>query len=216
MENNNMSIFNKIFAWLGVGLILSFGIGYYLSNNVHIVADLLSGTSYYAVIITPLALAFIFKIFINKLPAPILYILYAVFASIIGITFATVFLIYEMSSIISIFLLTSLIFIAMAIYGYVTKKDLTSIGRILMIALIVIIIFSLINMFIFQSSTFELVISAISALVFTGFIAYDIQKIKLLIGTMEEEKLQIYGAFELYLDFINLFLDLLRLFGRRN
>ncbi len=214
MKNNNVDIFNKVFMWLALGLIVSFGVGYYISTSEELLYTLLVDIGILPLAISTLVIAFVFKLFINKLPTQVLYILYIVFSGIIGITIASVFVLYELSSIISIFLLTSLIFVVMAVYGYTTKKDLTGFGSMLMIALLVVIIFSLISYFFLQSETINIIISAVSALIFTGFIAYDIQKIKNLVNEFEENKLVIYGAFELYLDFINLFLDLIRLFGK--
>ncbi len=216
MENKVVEIFNKVFLWMGIGLLISFGIGYYLSQDIELMLSLVGDYSVYTIALAPLVLAFVFKIFINKLPTPVLYVLYIAFAAIIGVTFGSIFIVYELSSIISIFLLTSLIFGVMASYGYITKKDLTSFGKILLIGLIIIIVFSLVNIFIIKSEMIDVIITAVSALIFIGFIAYDVQKIKKLIGQMEDKKLQIYGAFELYIDFVNLFLDLIRLLGKKN
>ncbi len=211
---NNYDIFNKIFLWLAIGLLISFGAGYYISNDAELAYKLLVDIGTLPIIIAMLVTAFAFKLLINKLPTQILYILYLVYSSIIGITFSSIFLTYEMSSIISIFLLTSAIFVVMAIIGYKTKKDLTGLGNMLSISLLIIIVFSLVSYFFLESETINIIITAASALIFTGFISYDMQKIKNQISRMEDNKLVIYGAFELYIDFINLFLDLIRLFGK--
>ena len=116
-----------------------------------------------------------------------------------------------------VFLITAIIFGIFAFIGYVTKIDLTKIGTYLIMALIAIIICSIINIFI-NSNTFEFILSIISIIIFVGFTAYDVQKIQRMsnYNLIPEENLAIYGALELYLDFINLFIDLLRIFGKNN
>ena len=212
LDNN---LFNKIFLWIGIGLLISFGTGYYLSTNIILLEKLLIDVGLIWILIITVALTFVFKFFLLKLPKEVLYILYIAFALIFGVTIASVFIIYEVESIIQIFLVTSIIFIIMTIYGSVTKKDLSSFGKILMFGLLGVIIFSILNIFIFKSEMFDVILTSFSALIFIIFIAYDIQKIKRLMVSIPEDRLVIYGAFELYLDFINVFLDLIRLFGRR-
>ena len=214
MEKTN-SIFNKIYLWLGFGLLVTFLTGYYLSENIQLLGSIINGNNIFIFMIITLGITFLFKLLIKKLPVSVLRILYITFSILLGVTFGSVFYIYELSSIISTFLMTSFIFVGMAIYGHVTKNDLSGFGKILTFSLLGIIIFSLLNFFIFKSSLFVLGLSAISALIFTLFIAYDIQKIKSLLYSLPQDKTVIYGAFELYLDFINLFLDLIRLFGKR-
>ena len=111
-----------------------------------------------------------------------------------------------------VFLVTAILFLIFAIIGKTTKVDLTKISTILLMALLGVIVCTIINIFL-QNSTFDMILSGISVLIFLGFIAYDIQKIKRLDGWVNEENLAVIGAFELYLDFINIFLDLLNLFG---
>ncbi len=207
-------VFNKIFLWLGIGLIISFVMGYYLSNNIEILETYVYGIGLLPITIATLVIAFLFKLLLLKLPTPIMYVLYILFSSLIGFTIASIFIYYELSSIISMLMLTAIIFMAMALYGYLTKKDLLSFGKMLMFGLLIVIIFSVINIFI-GNETFEVIITAVSALIFVGFIGYDIQKIKSMYNEIDDSKLVIYGAFELYLDFINLFLDLIRLFGKQ-
>ena len=118
-----------------------------------------------------------------------------------------------MSSIIFIFLITALVFLIFALIGYFTKINLTKLGTILFMGLIGILIASIINIFV-QSQTFDLILVIIGIIVFIGYIAYDINKVKRLEGQIDEDKLSIIGALELYLDFINLFIRLLQLFGK--
>ena len=130
-----------------------------------------------------------------------------------GLTFSSIFLTFKMSSIIFIFLITALVFLIFALIGYFTKINLTKLGTILFMGLIGILIASIINIFV-QSQTFDLILVIIGIIVFIGYIAYDINKVKRLEGQIDEDKLSIIGALELYLDFINLFIRLLQLFGK--
>ena len=142
--------------------------------------------------------------------AKISYLLYTFFS---GLTFASLFVVYKLESIILVFAVTAILFLVFALIGQFTKLDLSKIGTYLVMMLIGIILCTIVNLFL-QNSTFDIVISAISIIVFLGFIAYDIQKLKRLNGFITEDNLAIIGAFELYLDFINIFIDLLRLFGK--
>jgi len=136
---------------------------------------------------------------------------------LMGVTMSCIFLAYTQSSIASTFFITAGTFAVMSVYGFTTKKDLTSIGGLLIMALVGLIIASLVNYFL-KSSMFDLIISCIGVLIFVGLTAYDTQKIKALMNqenTEENQKMAIIGSLMLYLDFINLFLFLLRIFGRR-
>ena len=149
----------------------------------------------------------------NALTAMLLFILYAFMT---GLTLSVIFLVYQLGSIVTIFGVTALIFGAMSLYGYQTKRDLTGIGTMAIFGLFGIVIAGLVNLF-FQSSLANFIISAIGVVVFIGLTAYDTQKIKSMNiigneGTDEDRKEAIIGALTLYLDFINLFLDLLSLF----
>lgn len=147
----------------------------------------------------------------NPITAKICYIVYCI---ITGLTFGTIFVFYKMASIVLVFAITALMFALLALYGYFTKKDITKIGRILFVSLIGVIIISIINIFL-GNSMLELGISILSIFIFMGYIAYDIQKVKYLMNSLGEEKVAIYGAFQLYLDFINLFIRLLEIFGKK-
>ena len=122
---------------------------------------------------------------------------------------------YDLTSIISVFAITSVLFLVFAIYGYTTKRDLSSIGTFLFMGLLGIIICSIVGIF-FHSETFDIIINIIGVVIFLGYTAYDINKINTLTNYIEEDKVAVYGAFELFLDFINIFLYLLELFGDNN
>ena len=145
-------------------------------------------------------------------------ILYTVYSYLTGATLGIIFLAYTGQSVAAVFLMTAGMFGVMSVYGLVTKRDLSGMGSILMMGLVGIIIAGLVNIFLLHSSGLEFIISIVGVLIFTGLTAYDVQKIKerVAIATTDNTlTLALFGGFELYLDFINLFLKLLRLFGKR-
>lgn len=211
MESN---VYSKMFLWLFIGLFITFGAGYYLSTNINLLY-MIANIGIIPIIIIELAIAFILGIFVQKLPIWLMKVLYIIYTALTGITFGIIFIAYEVSSIISIFAITSLIFGIMSFYGYITKKDLSNWGSILLFMLLGLIVGELLNVFIFKLPTADVMFSAFGVIVFTMYIAYDINTVKLLLPSMGEEKAGIFGAFQLYLDFINLFIKLLELFGKR-
>ena len=208
----NNQIYKKAFIWLFIGLMISFVGGYYLSLNENLALKLVSFGAL-PILVVELIIAFLMGLRIQKMQPITAKIFYIVFSITTGITLSTIFLIYKMSSLIFIFLITAIIFAILAFYGYITKRDLSKFGVIITIALIVVIITSLLNMFIFKSGTTNTIISAVSVLIFCGYIAYDMNKVKQLYPVLGEEKTPVFLAFQLYLDFINLFISLLELFG---
>jgi FtsH-binding integral membrane protein len=173
----------------------------------------------WVVMFAPLGLVFVMSGLVNKMSSTMLLATFLIFSMVMGISFSYIFLIYSVGSIVNVFFITSAVFGVMAVAGYTTKTDLTKLGSILMIGLIGIIIASVVNMFL-GSSTMDYIISIIGVVVFTGLTAYDVQKLKgmgeqVATGTETAQKMALMGALSLYLDFINLFLMLLRLFGGR-
>ncbi len=145
-------------------------------------------------------------------------ILFTLYSYLTGATLGIIFWAYQLASVGAIFLMTAAMFGIMAVYGLVTKKDLSSIGNICMMGIIGIIIASLVNIFLLKSGVFDLIVSVSGVAIFVGLTAYDVQKIKRRVYYATDENvacLALWGAFGLYLDFINLFLRLLRLFGKR-
>ena len=205
-------IFNKIFMWLGVGLFLSFGVAFFTSQNESLIVGVF-GKYFLWLLLLELGLAFVLSIFVRKLSRNVLTILYVLYCIVTGFTLSSVFIVYKLNSIVVIFLVTSLLFGGLSLYGYKTNKDITKIGTILFFGLIAVILASFINIFL-KSSALDIVATIVSILVFVGYIAYDTHVIKNKLYEIDEDKLEIYGAFQFYLDFINLFLDLLRLFGK--
>lgn len=204
-------LFSRVFSWLAAGLFISFAVAFYCSTNENAVRSIFS-SNYIIFTVIELILAFVLGLFIRKLSKNATIFLYIAYCITTGITLSSIFLVYKLTSIVYIFLITSLIFIALAIYGYKTEKDITKLGNILFFGLIGIIVITLINIFL-KNSSLDLGISIIAVIVFTLYIAYDVNLIKNRLSYIEEDKLAVYGAFQLYLDFINLFIDLLRIFG---
>ena len=213
MDNINR-VYSKVFTWLFLGLLICFGTGYGLYLNQDLMVTTLK-TYLIPIIIAELVIAVILSFRIQKLKPITTKILYLLFTAITGVTFSSLFVVYELGSIIFIFLLTAIIFGILAFYGYITKRDLTNIGVILLVTLLVVIVASILNAIFFHSGSLNLGITILGALVFIGFIAYDMQKVKRMLPTIGEEKAAVFGAFQLFLDFINLFIRLLELFGKK-
>lgn len=174
----------------------------------------------WVVMLAPLGLVFAMGGLVNKMSSTALLAVFLLFSCIMGISLSYIFRLYAMSAIVNVFLLSAAVFGVMAVAGYTTRTDLTRLGSILTIGLIGIVIASLVNLWL-GSSTMDHVVSIIGVVVFTGLTAYDVQKLKRMgeqvaTGTETAQKMALMGALSLYLDFINLFLMLLRLFGRRD
>jgi FtsH-binding integral membrane protein len=173
----------------------------------------------YVVMFAPLAFVLAMSFGLNRMSLPVLIAVFISYALVNGISFSFIFFVYNIGSIFKVFLSTAALFAVMAIAGYTTKTDLTKLGSILMIGVIGIVIASLINMFM-HSQAMDYMISIIGVIIFTGLTAYDVQKIKNLGNEVQGDgsvtgKMGVMGALTLYLDFINLFMFLLRLFGGR-
>ncbi|MGB3335711.1 MAG: Bax inhibitor-1/YccA family protein [Devosia sp.] len=172
----------------------------------------------WVVMLAPLAFVLVLSFGINKLSVPAAQATFWLFAAVMGLSLSSIFLVYTDASIAKVFFITAATFGAMSLYGYTTKRDLTQMGSFLMMGLIGLIIASVVNIFM-QSSMLEFAISAVGVLIFVGLTAYDTQKIKEGYNEAHGAELlakgAIMGALSLYLDFINLFMMLLRLFGNR-
>ncbi len=208
-----------VYLWMSIGLLITGYISYAVSSSPMIMTLLLKNPMlFFGLIIGELVLVFTISGAISKLSASVATVLFIMYSALNGVTLSTIFIIYTQTSIVKTFFITAGMFGAMSLYGYTTSKDLTSWGSFLFMGLIGVIIASVVNMF-FKSSQMEFVISIIGIIVFIGLTAYDTQKLK----EMGEnapldrkstlQKGTILGALTLYLDFINLFLLLLRFFG---
>lgn len=214
-------LMRKVYLWMTLALVITGFTAYYVATSEQILT-LIYGkpATIWVLIIAEFALVFGLSAGINKLSLPVATLLFVAYSVINGATLSVIFLAYTLSSIANVFFITAGTFAAMAFYGYVTKKDLTSVGRLCFMALIGIIIAMLVNVFLIKSSGFDLLISCVGVLIFVGLTAWDSQKIKqmLLDAPDAGEQMQKYallGALTLYLDFVNLFIYLLRLFGSR-
>lgn len=212
MEKN---IFSKVFLWMFIGLILTFGVGIYVSNNPTMLENLFVGSRWIIVAIIQIVVVMFLSFRINKLSPMSAKILFLVYSLITGLTFSTIFVVYQVQSIIYVFLLSAIIFLIFGLIGYFTRVDLTKLGTILMMMLIGVLLSIIINLF-FNNQTFDLVTNIICLIVFFGYTAYDIQKIKNSYYIVNKDNASIFGALQLYIDFINIFLRLLRLFGKTN
>jgi FtsH-binding integral membrane protein len=212
-ESNFLS---KVFLWMFIGLMVTFCTGVTVSNSVTALEFVFSTGGYWFLVIAEFVTVLVLSARINKMSPTGAKIGFVFYSFLTGLTFSSVFIVFKVSSIIAVFLITSLIMLIFAIIGAKTKIDLTKFGTYLLMILVGIVIASIIAMFV-QSEAFNLVLCIISIIIFIIYIAYDVQHIiKLYTYDQYNENLAIYGALQLYLDFINIFLDLLRLFGDNN
>lgn len=215
----------NVFSWMVAGLVMTATAAYYTVESGFI-AQLfnaetggMSGLGW-VVMLAPFGFILAMNLGFQKWSSMALTLLFLTFSAVMGMSLSFIFLVYTMSSIAQVFVITAATFAVMAVVGYTTKTDLTRFGSLLMMALIGIILASFVNWFI-GSSSLDFIISIGGVLIFTGLIAYDTQKLKRIAAGIESgsetaSKLAILGATSLYLDFVNLFLFLLRLLGRRN
>jgi len=212
----------SVYNWMGIGLALTGFVAYYVATNESLLRLVFGNPLLLMVlIVAELGLVFAIAGMVNRMSAGTATALFVIYSGLNGVTLSSIFLIYVQTSIVSTFFICAATFIACSIYGWTTKKDLTSLGGFMMMGLIGIVIASLVNLFI-QSSSVSAIISYIGVFVFVGLTAYDTQKIKNMAMTQPANldgavirKGAILGALSLYLDFINLFLMLLSIFGQR-
>ena len=210
---------SKIFGTMFFGLLITAIAAFFSATNETMINLLWENSLVYAFIIAELVIVFVLSFAITKLSYAVAQIMFYVYAIINGVTLSSIFWAYDIGTVYTAFLTTSISFGIMAIYGMVTKKDLTKIGSMLIMLLFGIVIASLINLFI-GSSSFDLIISFISVGVFVGLVAYDTQKLKSyyymsMNDHQMQKKIGIMGALSLYLDFINIFLSILRILGNK-
>jgi len=206
----------KSFAFMVVALLITAFAA--MITSPAMAYKMVSGGSFWVLLIAEIAIVFISNAAIQKNNAVLAGVLYTIYSFLTGMTFSILLMAYTGSSIAATFVVTAGMFGVMAIIGLTTDKDLTGIGSICFMGLVGIILASLVNIFLLGNSVFDLVISIIGIVIFVGLTAYDTQKIKQMAAysTIESENsLALFGAFQLYLDFINLFLKLLRIMGRR-
>ena len=206
-------VYSKMFGWMFLGLLVTFLTGYVVANSYEILL-LVAQVPFIIFAIIEIGLVLFFSFKIRTMSSTAAKICFLIYSFVTGLTFTYLFLVYELYSLIYVFGITSLLFGTFALIGHFTNIDLSKLGTFLFMGLFAIIICSLVNMFV-GNETFDLVLTIIGIVIFLGYTAYDIQKVKYNMDTFPGENLAIYGALELYLDFINLFLKLLSLFGKR-
>lgn len=215
------SLMRKVYVWMTLALAITGFTAYGVSTSPVILQAIMTNQLlFWGLMIAELALVIGVSAGINKLSLTTATLLFVAYSVLNGVTMSFIFLVYTMTSVAKVFFITAGTFGAMALVGYTTKADLSSVGKIALMALIGIIIATLVNVLWVKSGTFDLILSYAGVLVFVGLTAYDTQKIKQMLMVAEDsgeqaQKLALLGALSLYLDFINLFLYLLRIFGRR-
>lgn len=219
----NKTFLSRVFGWMSFGLGITAIISFVIADVPALLSMIATENGLtllgYLVIFSPIIFVVIMSFGYKKLPYAVLLVLFIVYAAIMGVSLSFIFLVYTAESIYIIFVTAALMFGTMSIIGYVTKTDLSNIGNVFMMVLIGLILAGLINLFL-KSSALSYIISMVSVIVFCGLTAFDIQKLKQLTEETSMEpslknKLGILGALTLYLDFINLFMSLLNLFGKR-
>lgn len=214
-------LMRKVYLWMTMALALTGFTAYGVATSPGILQTIYSNPAVmWGLVIAELILVITVSGAINRLSLSVATLLFIVYSVLNGALLSSVFLVYTASSVATVFFITAGTFAAMALVGYTTKTDLSSMGKILLMALIGMIIATIVNIFV-KSTGLELIISYIGVLVFVGLTAYDSQKIKQMLlqapdASEGAQKVALLGALSLYLDFINLFLYLLRIFGRRD
>ncbi|NEX11907.1 MAG: hypothetical protein C1942_04300 [Prosthecochloris sp.] len=217
LQDTQTRVINQVYTWMSLGLALTATVGYYTAGTEALRNIIFSnGMVLIGLVVAQLGIVFALSAAINRLSAAAATGLFILYAALTGLTFSAIFLVYTSVSIASTFFVTAGTFAAMTVFGHTTKRDLTKLGSIAFMALIGIILATVVNMFL-QNSLLELIVSAVGVLLFTALTAYDAQRIKDMAATVSggesEAKVAVMGALALYLDFINLFLMLLRFLG---
>lgn len=206
-------LMSKTFLWMFIGLIVTFITGYIVSINENMITSVFGSPLFYILLILEFGLVIFFSARVHKMKPTTARICFILYSFVSGLTFSSIFLGFEIGSIIFVFLIAALVFAIFGALGYFTNIDLSKLSTILLMGLLAIIICMIVNIFL-NNSTFDLIISIIALIIFFGYTAYDIQKIKRLYEAgIDNDVVAINGAFELYLDFINIFIHLLQIIG---
>ena len=210
----NNKILPSVFGWMFIGLLVTFITGYFVSMNINMLLNLFTTAGLVILLIVEVGLVIFLSARIHKMSPTTAKICFLLYSFVTGLSFSAYFVVFELNSLILVFLITAIVFAIFAVVGMTLKLDLTKLGTYLMMALLAILICMIVNIFL-NNSTFDLIISIIGVLIFIGYTAYDVQKIVRMsdMNMLPEENLAIYGALDLYLDFINLFVHLLQLIG---
>ena len=202
-----------VYKNMGLAVIVSMLVSYWIGTTPQLLEFFFTGFVKWIVIFAPLVAIFFVTIALNAGPPKhIAQMMLYGFAALMGLSFSTIFAVYQMGSIVTAFMGAAVLFGTMSFYGYFTKRSLDSLGKYLLVGLIAIIIASVINLFIGSTVT-QMVISALAIIIFMGLTAYDTQQIREMVSVENNGNAEVIGALTLYLDFINIFLSLLQLFG---
>lgn len=211
----------QVYGWMTCGLLLTAFVSWYAANTPEVMQLVFANRiTFFGLIIVQLGLVVVLSMMVHKLSGTVATGIFMLYSALTGLTMASIFLVYTYSSIASTFVVTAGMFGAMSLWGYTTRRDLSGMGSMLFMALIGIVLASLVNLWL-KSTALMWAVTYIGVVVFVGLTAYDTQKLKNIgenINVEDKENLRRYsimGALTLYLDFINLFLMLLRIFGNR-
>ena len=210
----------RVYGWMAVALVLSAASAFFAAITPAVYNFLWSGRhiGFYVLVAVEILLVVILSATLQKMPVGFAGLLFVLYSIVNGMTLSAIFLVFEIKSIYIVFLISAGMFFAMSMYGRYTKQDLNSAGRYLMMAVFGLVILAVVNLLL-KSSVLQWIISLVTLIVFIGLTAYDTNKIvrasELADGSEVFKKAAIYGALELYLDFLNIFLSLLNLFGKK-
>jgi FtsH-binding integral membrane protein len=209
------SAMGRVYGHMSLAVIVSMIVSYFVGTSPELLAFFFTGVMKWIVIFAPLAAIFGVAMILGKNPSKgVAQLCLHGFAALMGLSFATIFAVFTMGSIVSAFMGAAILFGVMSAYGYFTKQSLDSVGKFMFVGLIAIVIASIVNIFI-GSTVMQMVISALAIIIFLGLTAYDTQKIREELSVEASDVAEVRGALTLYMDFINLFLNLLQLFGDR-
>ena len=209
------SAMGRVYGHMSIAVIVSMLVSYFVGTSPELLAFFFTGVMKWIVIFAPLVAIFGVAILLNASPTKgMAQLCLHGFAALMGLSFATIFAAFTMGSIVSAFMGAAILFGVMSGYGYFTKQSLDSMGKFMIVGLIAIIIASIVNIFI-GSTVMQMVISALAIIIFLGLTAYDTQKIREEVSYNTNDAVEVRGALTLYMDFINLFINLLQLFGDR-
>ena len=209
------SAMGRVYGHMSLAVIVSMMVSYFVGSSPELLAFFFTGVMKWIVIFSPLVAIFGIAMILSNNPSKgTAQLCLHGFAALMGLSFATIFAVFTMGSIVSAFMGAAILFGVMSGYGYFTKQSLDNVGKFMFVGLIAIIIASVINIFI-GSTLMQTVISALAIIVFLGLTAYDTQKIRDEVSVNTSDAVEVRGALTLYMDFINLFINLLQLFGDR-
>ena len=209
------SAMGRVYGHMSVAVLVSMLISYWVGTTPELLQFFFTGVLKWIVIFAPLAAIFgVSMVLANDPTKPVAQLCLHGFAALMGLSFSMIFAVFTMGSIVSAFMGAAILFAVMSGYGYFTKQSLDSMGKFMFVGLIAIIIASIVNIFI-GSTVMQMVISALAIIIFLGLTAYDTQKIREELSVETSDSAEIRGALTLYMDFINLFINLLQLFGDR-